>query len=404
MDARFPNLRHLRAFLEVSRSHSISIAADLVHLSQPAVTQAISKLESGLNASLFQRGNLGFYTTEIGAKFAWRVERALGLLRQGAKLSYRTDKKGGNRGFTNFDELATSAQLRALVAVGQSLSYSVAGRDIGLSQPTIHRSVSNLESLSGLKLFSRITSGIEPTSAGRILIKHTKLAYAELQQGMNEISEHKGRNTTVITVGSLPLARTYILPKVIHAMVESSEDVQVHIIDGPYNELLRGLRNGDIDCLIGALRDPAPAEDVVQEALFSDPLTIVAGRHHPLAKGGNMSIKDTLAYPWAAPPKTTPSGAYLFETLQIEHLLRTPVRVVSSSLVFLRELLAQGDYLTIISQHQIKEEIRHGSLVPLPILLANNERPIGVTLRRDWKATLTQSRFLDFLRCVCEDL
>lgn len=402
MDTKFPNIRHLRVFLEVARCHSISIAADRVHLSQPAVTQAISKLESSLDIALFQRRNVGFYTTEIGEKFAHRVERALGQLRLGAKLSYRNDKKAVSRGFTNFDELLTSAQLRALVAVGQSLSYTVAGHEIGLSQPTVHRSVSNLESLSGLKLFSRISSGIEPTSAGQVLIKHTKLAYAELQQGMNEISEYQGRDTTIIVVGSLPLARTYILPMVTHAMVQSTKDVQIHIIDGPYSELLRGLRNGDIDCLIGALRDPSPADDVVQEALFSDPLAIVAGSSHPLIGVENVSIKDTLDYPWAAPPKTTPSGAYLFEALQIENLPKTPVRVVSSSLVFLRELLAQGDYLTVISRHQIKEEIRHGSLVPLPIPLASNDRPIGITLRRDWNATLTQSRFLKLLRSISE--
>ncbi|MGR3662955.1 MAG: LysR family transcriptional regulator [Paracoccaceae bacterium] len=402
MDVKFPNIRHLRVFLEVSRSHSISEAAGKTHLSQPAVTQAVSKLENDLNVALFQRKNVGFYTTEIGTKFAQRVERALRQLRLGAKLSYRFEKGVKARGFSNFDELATSAQLRALVAVGAARSYSLAAREIGLSQPSVHRSVSNLENLSGLKLFRRISSGIEPTAAGHVLIKHTKLAFSEVQQGLNEISEFLGRDATIIIVGSLPLSRTNILPLATHAMIESSKDVQIRIVDGPYNELLRGLRNGELDCMIGALRDPLPADDVVQEALFIDPLAIVAGSHHPLLKRKNISIKDTLEYPWLAPPKTTPSGSYLFETLQIQSLPKTPVRAVSSSLAFLRGLLAQGDYLTIISRHQIKEELDRGSLVPLPIMLENNERPIGLTLRSDWQPTSTQSRFLSLLREIGE--
>lgn len=402
MDAKFPNIRHLRVFLEVSRCHSISIAADRIHLSQPAVTQAISKLEDSLKVALFQRKNIGFHTTKTGTRFAQRVERTLRQLRLGAKLSNRSDKKVERRGFANFDELLTAAQLRALVAVEQALSYSVAGREIGLSQPSLHRSVSNLENLSGLKLFQRTSAGIEPTPAGHILIKHTKLAYAELQQGLNEISEFRGRDSTVIIVGSLPLARTYLLPIATHAMIQSTQNVQIRLVDGPYQELLRGLRNGEIDCLIGALRDPSPADDVAQEALFSDPLAIVAGSNHPLVKQKNISITDTLIFPWAAPPKTTPGGSYLFDTLQIKDLPSTPVRVVSSSLIFLRELLTQGDYLTIISQHQINEEIKQGVLIPLPIPLDNNERPIGITLRRDWKPTSTQSKFLGFLRSACE--
>ncbi len=398
MDAKFPNIRHLRVFLEISRNHSISIAADKVRLSQPAVTQAISKLETNLGVALFQRKNVGFHTTEIGSEFVQRVERALGQLRQGAKLCARAEKGAGARGFSNFDELVTSAQLRALVAVGQTLSYSVAARKIGLSQPSVHRSVSNFEDLSGLKLFRRTSSGVEPTPAGHILIKHTKLAYSEVQQGLNEISEFQGRDSTVFIIGSLPLARTHILPLATHAMIQNTDDVQIRIVDGPYSELLRGLRNGDIDCMIGALRDPAPADDVVQETLFSDPLTIVAGCNHPLLKKENVTLQDTLDYPWAAAPKSTPGGSYLFDTLQIQDLPRTPVRVVTSSLVFLRGLLSQGDYLTIISQHQIKEEIKQGILVPLPIPLKNRERPIGITLRKDWQPTSTQSRFLRVLR------
>ncbi|MBL4806798.1 MAG: LysR family transcriptional regulator [Rhodobacteraceae bacterium] len=398
MDVKFPNIRHLRVFLEVSRSKSISIAAARIHLSQPAVTQAMTKLEATLGVALFQRKNIGFLTTDIGTKFALRVDRALKHLQSGARLGYQFENGKKLRGFSNFDELVTAAQLRALVAVGETHNYSIAGRLIGLSQPSVHRSVSNLENLSGLTLFRRSSTGTDPTEAGNALIRHAKLAYTEIRQGLNEISEFQGSDSTVIIVGSLPLARTHILPLAVHAMIECSENVQIRVVDGPYPELLRRLRHGDIDCLIGALRDPPPAEDVTQEYLFSDPLAIVAGPGHPLIGKAGISIEDTANFPWIAPPKNTPGGTYLFETLQIQHRQITPVRAVSSSLIFLRELLAQGDYLTIISRHQIEKESLQGSMVPLPISLKNSARPIGLTFRSDWRPTATQARFVDFLR------
>ena len=174
--------------------------------------------------------------------------------------------------------------------------------------------------------------------------------------------------------------------------------VQIRIIDGPYAELLRGVREGDLDCMIGALRQPAPAEDVIQEPLFADPLAIVAGRDHPLTRQAAVTLTDTLAYPWVAPPKATPAGSYLFETLRIQDLPQTPVRVVSSSLVLLRGLLMQGNYLTIISRHQISEEERQGLLVALPVALKDSHRVIGLTYRADWRPTAMQRKFIDFLR------
>ena len=44
MRLKVPNIRHLRVFRRVAQCHSVSAAAEKEHLSQPAVTQAISKL------------------------------------------------------------------------------------------------------------------------------------------------------------------------------------------------------------------------------------------------------------------------------------------------------------------------------------------------------------------------
>ncbi len=40
------NLRHLRAFQEIAACQSISHAAARIHLTQPAITQALAKLET----------------------------------------------------------------------------------------------------------------------------------------------------------------------------------------------------------------------------------------------------------------------------------------------------------------------------------------------------------------------
>ena len=393
-----PNIRHLRVFAEVARCHGISAAAEREHLSQPAVTQAIAKLEDELGVRLFERSRAGLHATEIGARFAERVERALQHLHVGAREAGRVGAKHGGRGFAAFDRLATHAQLRALTALSEAKNFSMAARALGISQPSIHRSARNLERLSGLTLFQTNSDGVVLTQAAQVLTHRTKLAYAELRQGFDEISDHLGRDSTRIVIGSLPLARTSILPAAIDAMVRARQGVQIRVIDGPYIELLRALRDGDVDLIIGALRDPPPVDAIDQEALFDDPLAIIAGRNHPLISKPDVSLADTLDYPWVAPPKTTPAGSYLFNTLRIEQRTETPVRVVTGSLVLMRGLLMAGNYLTMISLHQVRHEYAQGLLVPLPIALAGSNRPIGLTTRRDWRPTPTQAQFLTFLR------
>ncbi len=45
MEIAIPNLRHLRVFLAVAELKSITRASENIFLSQPAITQAIAKLE-----------------------------------------------------------------------------------------------------------------------------------------------------------------------------------------------------------------------------------------------------------------------------------------------------------------------------------------------------------------------
>ncbi|MFZ3582857.1 LysR family transcriptional regulator, partial [Loktanella sp. DJP18] len=73
-------LRHLRVLLAVAESGSVTEAAQASGVSQPAVTQALHKLESIAGGPLFDRTHRGTFATPRGAVLIRRVRRALGRL------------------------------------------------------------------------------------------------------------------------------------------------------------------------------------------------------------------------------------------------------------------------------------------------------------------------------------
>ncbi|WP_322865716.1 LysR family transcriptional regulator [Aquicoccus sp. G2-2] len=288
--------------------------------------------------------------------------------------------------------------MRTLIAISAHGSFTMAARQIGLSQPTVHRAARSLEETAGVVLFRATSTGVDLTQAAQALVLGAKLAQAEIRQGLEEIAHMQGEERGTFVLGSLPLARTAIVPKAVHAMISAVSGVQIRLVDGRYADLLRSLRQGDMDCMIGALRDPPPADDIVQERLFDDRMAIVAHPSHPLASKPDLTLEDTLAYPWVAPPINTPAGHYLAETLRIRERGETPVRLVSSSPVMLRGILAEGPYVSIISRQQIKVELRDGHIAPLGIALTGDARAIGLTTRAGWRPTKVQARFIGFLR------
>ncbi len=392
------NLRHLRAFQEIAACQSISHAAARIHLTQPAITQALAKLEDLAGARLFDRRGRGMFLNEPGALFLRRVERALTLIEEGARSALKTATKGRARGFAQFDRLVTSAQLRALLAVVETGNFSLAARSIGISQPSLHRTARDLEKLSGITLFNRVSLGIEVTPSARALAQHARLAFSEIDQGIDEIQAWRGFDTGRIVVGTMPLARTIILPQAINALLKTRPDVDVSIIDGPYDDLLHGLRHGEIDLLTGALRDPLPISDVVQETLFSDPLAIVARTRHPLSAKKHVTLDDLAACAWAVPRAGTPTREF-FASMFLADGVTEPRHVIeASSLVLIRGLLSTSDRLTIMSAHQMHHEEEQGLLCRLDFDMSTTSRDIGITMRQNWRPTATQTLFLDHLR------
>ena len=62
------NLELYKIFALVAREKNITKASEILHISQPAVTNHIKNLESDLNIKLFNRTNHGIELTEEGQK------------------------------------------------------------------------------------------------------------------------------------------------------------------------------------------------------------------------------------------------------------------------------------------------------------------------------------------------
>jgi len=397
MEFSIPNLRHLRVFLAVSELKSITKASDFIFLSQPAITQAIAKLEASLGTSLFERNSNGMYLTLSGEAWKKRVHRAVDYL-QNATTDIVKENHQLNATSKNLISMISTTQLKALVAVCEAQNFSIASRNLSISQSSVHRAARDLERLLGITLFEKNSLGIMATKAARTLSKATKLAFSELRQGMYEINALQFRDISTIAVGSMPLARTTILPKSILRFNDAHPDVNIKVIEGPYNDLLHHLRQGDIDIILGALRCPSPADDVIQEPLWSPPLSIIGRSNHPLTGKEQISASELSQYAWIVPAEHTPTRT-AFEAIFNDANVPMPSRLVeSSSHILIRELLLESDRLTLLSADQIEREININLLEIIPFPLEHTRREVGLCVRKNWLPTLTQSHFLSMLR------
>ncbi|WP_246027341.1 LysR family transcriptional regulator [Novosphingobium umbonatum] len=369
------NIRHFAALAATVQHGSLTRAARAVNLTQPALTQAIAGLEASLGVTLFERSAQGMLATEPALLMAPRAEAAIAHI-------------GSPR--------VTGTQLRALLALARAGSYAGAAEATGLSSASLHRAVADLQVALAQRLVDRRGQHVTLTPAGQRRARGFGLAMAELRAGLAEVAAWQGKEAGRVVIGAMPLSRARWLPEAIARFVQQYPAIDVAVVEGSHVELAGPLRDGEIDLMLGALRDGAEAEGLAQEPVFDDVPVLVMRAGHPLEQAGDLSA--ALAdYPWILPGSETPLRRQ-WEAM-IRHLGAEPPRVAieCGSTITIRQLLLSGDGLTLLSPAQVAVELDAGVLVAraLPGAFA---RSIGITTRAGWRPTPTQTGLIALLR------
>jgi DNA-binding transcriptional LysR family regulator len=384
------NLRHLDAVIAVAEARSISAAALAVNMSQPALTQAVARLEQRLGQALFERQRQGVRLTRAGELFLRRGARGLDQLAE----SIGATRRSARLPVLAHPERAVSAtQLRAFAAVERTGSFAAAARGIALSQPSVHRAARELELVIGTPLLVRVGQAMRATPAGQRIARGIRLALGEWQAGLDEVEALAREGAGQVRVGTLPLPRAGLVPAALARFAPAHPGARITVIEGPYAELLFSLRGGEIDLLVGALRDPVP-DGLVQRSLFDDELFVVARAGHPLA-GTRPAAKVLAGYPWVVGAHGAPMRATWERMFAPD---APPASLIEcASVLITRGLLLGGDWLALMSVDQFRLEERAGLISRIGGSVSGSRREIGVASRIGWMPTATQAAFLTAL-------
>jgi len=375
-------LRYLRVFLAVVDHGSVSRAASALYRAQSAVTRSIHELERELGVPLFERRAQGMLLTAFGEALLHRARRAAVEFDTARRDLQRLPGPRGKVDHAPIISMQVSdRRLLAFIALTEFHHMPTVAEKLSITQPAISLAVREIEESLGLALFDRTPKGMLPTTQGRMLALRVKRAMAEMRHARSEIAQLRGKTEGTITVGALPLGRTVLLPRAIARLLRAHPGLHVATVEGPFDTLAAAQRSGDVDLILGALRNPAYATDLVGERLVADELAIIARADHPIRARRSVTWRDMAHAQWALPRKGAPTRDLLEAAFARRDIAPPDVRLETSDLAILRGVLLESDLITGISPRQLYYELRQGAVVKLPIALPETSREIGITQR-----------------------
>jgi DNA-binding transcriptional LysR family regulator len=249
----------------------------------------------------------------------------------------------------------------------------------------------------------RVGRSVRPTDNASRFVRFVRLMLSELRTGLDEVRAATAGAGGHIELGTLPMARAVFLPELLNQFMTTHPAASVRVIEAPYGDLLNSLRQGDIDVFIGgALRDPAPTNDIVQEVLFDDEAVIVGNAQHPLRGRKNLSSADLLRFPWIVPSHGVPMRSNWERMFRSQGVEPPQVRIECGSMLITRGLMLNGRWLTLMSRDQIQLEREAGVLAEIEAPGEILRRRIVLTRRHDWHPTPLQAHLVDMAHRLAE--
>jgi len=366
-----PNLRSLRAFDAVGRLESVSGAARAIHLSQPAVTQAIAKIESIIGESLFDRRATGTYLTAEGvtlhldtARLLTSIESALSVLLPGRSV---TELQAIINKLTN-------SQLECLIAVTECGNSRIAAKRYDTHESSINRSVRELEKAVGAKLVRRTAAGIQASEEGANFAARIIRAFHEFSGAMG--SMFATRQNEVVCIGAPVLDNAGLLSAVVNEFAALVPSATVRLFNEPFESLRFRLRSGTLDLIVGVLKPHS--SDLTSEVLLEEKYFVAGRRGHPLAARLGVKLEELCRFDWIVPNRNAPRRE-VFENIFAGVSQRPAANIETHSLATISMTLASSDRLAMLTASELGDRAPSDKLVPIHFHLGGACSRIGLT-------------------------
>lgn len=179
--------------------------------------------------------------------------------------------------------MPTLQQLRYLVAIADTLSFSQAAEICRVAQPTLSIQLKELESRLGARLVERTRARVSVTPTGHEVARRARAMLASL----DDIREIALRNDpqapqALLQIGVVQTVGAYVLSITMPALRAAFPNMKFQVREERSDTLLRQLGDGVHDLIL--LPDRTNRRDLECHHLLREPLMVVMPVDHPLAR------------------------------------------------------------------------------------------------------------------------
>jgi DNA-binding transcriptional LysR family regulator len=296
-------------------------------------------------------------------------------------------------------------QLEHLIILAKAGNLSDTARLTHSTQPGLSRWLKELEEDVGAPLFERHARGLKPTTLGEMLIGHAKRITSEIERAQHNLDAFQKGVDQIITIGTSPATSANFVPHAIMEFLTRYPRTRVEIHESTMDSLLKKLKSGQLDVVVGRFDNYEPEQSLRNETLYSEKLCVIARKDHPLDGQKSLSWETLCRYDWIVWPHGAPIRTKLDVALTRAGRKPPLYRIESASQVSSLWLLGHSDMISISSEHVARYFISRGLISILDFEIERDSSPgaVGMCWRDEQHPEKSTLELLECLRRSAQD-
>ncbi|GAB3485614.1 LysR family transcriptional regulator [Marinomonas epiphytica] len=284
-------------------------------------------------------------------------------------------------------------QIKAFLAVAQSMSFASAANQLHLSQPALSLSIKNLEDNLGGKLLTRTTRTIALTPEGEALVPIAKNLLAQWENAEDEMKQRFALQLGKITIAAMPSFAASLLPKAIQNYHQVYPSIQVAINDVLSDTVVDMVSNNQVE--LGISFEPFVPIDMAFYPLYEDRFMAILPAEHPLTKEAEIPWQNLLHYDFISLQRPSSVRA-MIETALTDAEIDLHVSFDAHQLTTVSRMVSEGMGVAVVPA-LCRRQVEEQGAVCRPVTSPVIARRVGVICQPRSNLSRAAAAMLDVL-------
>ncbi len=294
--------------------------------------------------------------------------------------------------------------LEILAAIVDHGGLTEGAAALGKSQPSVSRTLAQLEARVGEPLFRPGRRPLQPTDLGAALAEHGRAVHKASLRASEIVERHRAGHSGVVRAGGTPIFMDGVIAPMIARFQQAHPDVRVDQSYGYADELAERLRGGTLDMAILPLQRDRVPKDLSFQAILPGLNVIACRTGHPLARRRLITPTDIAQFPWIAPPVESPLYRDLRRALANIGASEFRISFTGGSLASVLSVLAETDSLTVLPYSVVFMLKGQNRVTALSLEIGHPDRDLGILAMNATLENAAARRFRSFVVLQFESL